>query len=341
MKRIVLAITILSLVFVSACTKKEKQSTAETQTESNAKYVKTEIAKTGNIESYLEYTGKIMADQYNDLAPQMNVKIDKIHVSEGDFVKKGALLISLDKNTLTQLEVNFKNAEKNYQRTKNLLVNQAIDQKSYDDIEALYISAKASYESNLGNFIIRAPFDGYITDITQKEGENYNSMLMGSGINGLIRIVSLNTMKAIVAISDKDLAYVKKGQNVYVNSDIYPDKTFSATVKSISASANSVSGLYNCEILIQNTQQELKHNQYARFKIVKGKASNAILIPTRSIIDPDIVFTMIDGKAVKNIIQKGIGNKEYTQVITGIKEGDVIITEGSIGIDEGTPVVDK
>lgn len=341
MKKTILAITILSLFFVFACQKKESQNKAETQTESNAKYVKTEIAKTGSIESYLEYTGKIMADQYNDLAPQMSVKIEKIHVSEGDFVKKGTVLISLDKNALKQLEVNHKNAEKNYQRAKSLLANQAIDQKSYDDIEALYISAKASYESNLGNFIISAPFDGYITDITQKEGENYNAMQMGSAINGLIRIVNLNTMKAIVALSDKDLAFVKKGQHVYVNSDMYPDQTYSATVKSISASANTASGLYNCEILIQNAHQELKHNQYARFKIVKEKANNAILIPTRSIIDPDIVFSVADGKAVKNIIKKGISNKEYTQVITGIKEGEVIITEGSIGIDEGTPVVDK
>lgn len=339
-KKLCLLILMIGLLLIFAC--KSKTETPKSEEFTGAKYVKTEQAYISDIQSLLEYSGKIEAEKFIDIAPLLSLKIQNIYIKEGDYVKKGTLLASLDKNTLVQLEATFKNAEKNYQRAKNLLVNNAIDQRSFDDIEALFINTKANYESNLDNLQIKAPFDGVITTISQKTGETY-SPLMGnvSGINGLFRLMNLSTMKAKIKIPDKDLIYVKRGHTVNIRSDANPNQIFSGSVILVIPEANAISGLYTCEISIKNSNKLLKHNQYARFEVIKQSAKNVLLVPISAIIDSNIVFTVENNKAKKHLVKTGIYNKKQVQILDGLTKDDLVITEGSLGLKDGTSVIIK
>jgi len=338
MKNIYSLLLIITLI-IFGCSSKSKTEN-KTVNFSGSKYVKTEPVTRGSIESSMEFQGRIEAEQIADLAPSMPLKIEKIYVKAGDLVKKGTILAAMDKNTLIQFESAFKNAEKNYQRAKNLLSGNAIDQRTYDDIEALYISSKAAYETNLDNLQLKAPFDGVVTAVTQKEGELYNAY-SASGVGGLIRIMNLSNMKAVISIPDKDLVWIKKGSVVRISSDAVSNKIFTGTVRSILPEANALSGLYKCEISIKNRNNELKHNQFARIKIVRANASNALIIPVSALLDSGIVFTAKDDKAVKNYVKTGIINKTQVQILNGLLVGEQVITEGSLGLGNGSSITVK
>jgi len=335
------SILVLLLILMTACQDKNDKTDKDANELTGSKYVSVAQVKRSDIESWLEYSGKLSAVQINDIAPQIPQKIEKIYVSEGDFVKQGTLLVSFDTNTIEQLRVNYENIKKNYERSKELLKSAVIDQKTYDDVEALYISTKASYETSMSNLKIRAPFDGFISNITQKEGENYSPMMNSAGINGLIRIINLSQMKADLSVTDKDLHKIKKGQTVFITSDANLEKTYKGTVSMIASSAHPVSGLYQCEVKLNNPDLELKHNQFARFKIVIQKQSNTLLIPVSAIIDGNSVFVVKEGKAFKRTIETGISNKQFVQVKSGLQVDETVIIEGNIGISDSTSVIIK
>lgn len=337
MKRIIF-ILIISLALIS-CGKKEKNIVKEVAEFTGSKYVSLATVISSDIQSYLEYSGKLTAVQINDIAPQIPQKIEKIYIKENDFVQKGDTLIAFDRNTIAQLKANYDNVQKNYDRSKELLKNQVIDQKTFDDIELLYTSTKANYETSMHSLLITAPFSGIVTNITQKEGENYSPMMNAAGINGLLRIVNLSEMKAEIAVTDFDLNKIKKGQRVIVHTDLNPEKDYHGTVSRLSSSANALSGLYQCEITVNNINNELKNNQFARIKIINQKASNALIIPIKAILEDNSVYIVEDGKAYKRELTLGIINKDYAQVLEGLALGDSVIVEGNVGIVDGVSVV--
>lgn len=337
-KNIILLIIVLSLGLVG-CKNKEKVAVKETEDFTGSKYVSVAEVVKADIEAYAEYTGRLAAIEMNDIAPQIPQRIDKIHINEGDFVNKGQLLVSFDKNTVDQLKANYDNVKKNYDRSKELLKSGVIDQKTFDDIEVLYTSTKASYETSMNNLEIRAPFAGIVTNITQKEGENYTSMMSASGVMGLLRIVNLANMKADLSVTDIDLHRIKKGQAVYIFSDANPGTVYHGVVSLISASANAMTGLYQCEVKVNNSKQELKHNQFARFNIVTQKAKNALIIPLSAVIESNIVYVVEDGKAIRREVKTGISSKDSIQIIDGLFLGETVIVDGNIGIADGISVV--
>lgn len=339
--RICLIITLLIVGLMIGCNQKAKQE-KKTAEFSGAKYVKTQMVQLSDIESTMDFQGKVMAEQLIDIAPTLPVKIDKILVQEGNSVKKGDLLALMDKNTLIQLESSYRNIEKNYLRSKALYENQALDQRTFDDMEALYTSSKANYETSLDNLQIRAPFDGVVTAVTQKEGETFNSFTgSASGVNGLFRLMKVNKMKAVIALSDKDLVFVKKGNSVKIYTDVSPEHPFTGVVRTILPEASLLSGLYTCEISLNNSNQSLRHNQFARVVISKEKARQSLIIPVSALLDSSVVYSVEKNKAKKNNVRTGIINKDFVQILSGLKAGDQVIIEGSLGLEDGSDVIVK
>ncbi|MBP7564338.1 MAG: biotin/lipoyl-binding protein, partial [Candidatus Cloacimonetes bacterium] len=114
------SILVLLLILMTACQDKNDKTDKDANELTGSKYVSVAQVKRSDIESWLEYSGKLSAVQINDIAPQIPQKIEKIYVSEGDFVKQGTLLVSFDTNTIEQLRVNYENIKKNYERSKEL-----------------------------------------------------------------------------------------------------------------------------------------------------------------------------------------------------------------------------
>ena len=257
MKKYLIVILVLALF---GCSKSKEAKKTQTYTQPSREVTSVKSVQK-EINSYTSYSGKLVAENIVNISPVMSAKIDTLKVTEGMFVKKGQLLVVFDNNQLKQTETQFANLKKNYERMKTLYKSNSIDQKSFEEVETGYITMKESLDFLRENTDIVAPIDGVISKITAKEGEIFNTMMNPF----FIRIVNLDKMKVIVNISDVDIVQIAIGQKAIlsVNNIDYFGK-----VSYISPEADMMSGTFPCEITINNPKNELKHNQFAKVKIV-------------------------------------------------------------------------
>lgn len=330
MQRIFL-IALLAILLLLGCDNKTDQ---EIKAEfSGSREVKVAVARRGDISSYIEFSGKLDADETVNISPAFSAKIKKIAVVEGRLVNQGDLLAELEDRQLVQAKTQFDNLEKSYFRMVELKKSGAIDKASYDEVETAYKIAKSNLDFVMENTHIRAPMDGVITMIYKKAGENYDAMMDPF----LIRMINLKRFKAKIQVSDADINQVKKLQNVIVKVNSSTED-FIGKVAFISPEADLMSGTFEVEIEVKNRGNQLRNNQFARIKLLTETADNTIIIPQKAVIKNNLVFTVENGKAVKNPVELGIGNEYEIEVRSGLQENDQVVILGNVGLTAGDPV---
>ncbi|MFC1897975.1 efflux RND transporter periplasmic adaptor subunit [Candidatus Cloacimonadota bacterium] len=295
--------------------------------------VKVTTAELADISSYIEYSGKIAADDAINLKPALGGKIMSMLVDEGSLVKKGDLLAKLDDTQLIQAKTQFNNAEKNYKRMLELKKTGAIDGATFDEVETGYKMAQTSMEFLVENTHILAPIDGVVTTVFKKQGENFDAMMDPF----LIRMVNLSKVKAKIQISDADVNLIKKGQNVVLNIN-NSDEDFTGKISFVSPEADMMAGTFTVEMIVRNKNNKLRNNQFVRVKVLTATSNDAVVVPQEAVIDGDHVFIIQSEKAVMKIVSLGLENEYEIEITTGINAGDEVVVIGNAGLSEGDKV---
>jgi RND family efflux transporter MFP subunit len=329
---LIIPIIIFTLVF--GCSRDEEQHNNTRTSAIAERNVRIAEAVRKDFYAGIETTGRIQSDVYVNIAPSINGKIDKIHVREGDVVSKGDLLLELDDLNLIQAEQNYQNLERNYWRMSELFRNDAIDQQSFEEIETAYQIAKRNFEYALENTRIKAPIDGKIVTIALKEGENYTPM----SLPALVKILSLTRMKAVTQLSDRDYARTEIGMRATARVDALPDKALEGYVSFISSEADPYSGTFRCEIIIEEENSILRHNQFTRIFISTDEVKNAVVVPAAAILNNNTAYVVKNNRAIRREVETGISSNIEVEVISGIAAGDQVIILGNIGLTDNYPV---
>jgi len=325
---------LMLIIILLGCNQKRKEKNEISKQEFGARKVKVVSVKRTNISSYLEYSGTLEAENIVNITPAIPTVIKKIFVREGDKIKTGDLLLQMDETNLTQAKSNYLNLKEKFERMKKLKETGSIDEQSFEDVQTAYQIAESTYRFALENTEIRTPIDGTVTLVAQKEGETYNSMLTPV----LIRIVNTEKMIANIHVSDKDIALIKEKQQVEIQIDNKPNEIFHGTVYFKSPEADKFSGTFQCKISVNNSRNLLKHNQFAKIRIILKTVENALIIPQKAVTDEQFVFVAEKGIAKKKMIKTGIENESEVEVITGLEEGANVIIEGIVGLKDGNKI---
>ena len=331
LKKLIILVALL-VIALAGCQKKTEQEEVKEEF-TGAREVKVATARMGDISSYIEFSGKIEAEKTVNIAPSMSGRIAKLIVDVGSVVKKGDLLAKLDDTQLKQAKIQFINMEKNYKRMQELQKTGAIDGATFDEVETGYKVAKSSYEFMLENTEIRAPINGVVSLIFKKEGEHYDAMMDPM----LLRMLNLDEIKAKIQVSDADVNKIKKGQKAILSVSSSVEE-FTGRVSFVSPEADMMSGTFNVEITVQNAGGKLKHNQFTRIRLLYETSEDAVIIQQKAVLESEFVFVVQNEKAIKKYVSLGLGNEYEIEVIDGIKEGEIVITNGSIGLSDGDKV---
>ncbi len=291
-------ILILTLAFTFInCAKEDKKVNAD-----NLPAIKVNVVKVSSNTNnpFLSVSGKIQASKSADLSTRMMGFVKKVHVNVGDKVKKGQLLISINNTDLqakkaqvdagiTQAKTAFYNAEKNYNRFKNLFESNSITQKEMDDMTTNYEMAKASVESanQMKNEInaqftysnIKAPFSGIIT---AKNIENGNMANPGMP---LISIETPKDFEVIAMVPESEISQIKKGSTVDVLVKSI-NKTVIGKVTEVSTSAKNTGGQYLVKIKLEKLATTILSGMFAtvQFPIERKATSSIVSIPEEAIV---------------------------------------------------------
>lgn len=299
---------------------------------------------------YLELQGDVQTKQNVLIYPEMAGTLVQIYVTEGENVKKDQLLAKIDNggmgSQLAQLKTQLALAKTTYERQKNLW-----DQKVGTEIQ--YLQSKTNYEAQqqavsqleatLEKYQIRAPFSGIIDNVIKEEG---TVVAPGPG-SEIFRIVNLSNMYVEVPVPENYLNAITVGKTVNVYFPVLGD-TIQTKVRQTGNFIDPANRSFTVEVAVPNQSGRIKPNLTAKVQINDYKNGNAILIP-QSIISENAegeqyAYLAVNknaeniATAKRSIIKTGKSQGDFIEVLSGIKSGQEIITEGARSVRDDQKV---
>jgi len=182
-------------------------------------------------------------------------------------------------------------------------------------------------EIQLSYATIKAPISGVIASITTQEGEN---VAVGLSAPTFVTIVDLNRLQVDVFVDETDIGKVKVGQGATFTVDAYPNQEFSGKVIAIYPKAVIQQNVvyYDVVIAISNSDGLLRPDMTASVTIYAEKRESVLTVPNKAIKREDgkkYVYLVEDNKIDKREIKIGWRDSNYTEILTGLKEGERVI----------------
>jgi len=325
---IFLAIVIFGFVTISNLVQqKKKEAEAEKFT-----------VKKGTVSEDLILSGKIKAEEDAQLFFPTSGKLVWVGVKEGDFVKKGQALASLDKTplnaayqqALNNIRMYEANVEATYDSLKGKDTSETFAQKATRTTSEVakdnaYDALKIA-EYNLKNATLIAPFSGFVTYLANPfSGVNVSAAQMQ------IEIVNPQTIYFEVTASQDEVTKLKEDQEVKIILDSFPEKEIKGKISFISLTPINIQegSDYKVKIsLIDLKEEDLKSLKIgmtgdARFSLEK---KDDVLYAPSQFIKADKKGKYVNLGSIKNkvYIKTGLEGEEYTEIKEGVKEGDIL-----------------
>ena len=308
--------------------------------------VSTQSISFSKFEHLFNATGSVEAVQTAYISPEINGQISQVHVSDGEHVKKGQLLVSLNakvlKNTLLELKSNLKLAETIYQKQKGLW-----EQKIGSEIQ--FLEAKNQKESLENKIVtlqsqldmaqVKAPFSGIVDHVYFKKGE-----LVAPG-QRLIDLVNLNKLYVNAEISETFLPTINSGSPVEIQFSSYPDIHIRTSVKRISHIINPKNRTFKVQMEIENRHNKLKPNMLAIISMKDFVSEKAIVVPSIAVKEDSkgmflFVATEKAGRTIaeKIYVKTGFSQGDKTMITSGLSLGQQVIIEGYSLVKNGSNI---
>lgn len=294
---------------------------------------------------YIDLQGRVDADESVIATSKMPGALTRVLVDNGDYVKKGQLLAEIDdaviRSNLAELEGQLAMATDLYERQKSLW-----DQKIGSEVQ--YIQARNNKESiersiatlkeNWALTKIRAPISGTVDMVVLRSGQ-----AIAPGI-ALCTILDLTKLKVKGDVTESYVSKVAKGDEVQV---YFPDSKTEITtrVSYVSKSINPTNRTFVVECDLKG-KGEYRANQIAVMKIVDYYNPKAINIPVNLIQhaeDGDFVLIAESTENSQAIARKvrvtqGQNYNGMVEILTGLKEGDKVISTGFQDVNNGETI---
>lgn len=258
----------------------------------------------------------------------------------GDAVRRGTVIAQLESNVIREnlrsAELDLSKAQKDVDRFRNLASIGAITIRELEDAQIALRNTEnriIELKDQLANTTIIAPVSGILNKDYFEEG---TLLTIGSNVADL---VDDKDLKMVVNVTEKEILKLKKGQEVSITTEVYPNSTFFGTIDAISPKSND-QYYYSLEININNSQ--LRPGLFATAVINVEKGSRDVLAISREAIVGGLkspyVFVIRDSKAYKVPVQVGVSNEKYIGINNGISLGDLVVISGQINLVDGSDV---
>ena len=295
-----------------------------------------------NIVDAGNYTGTFEPNKETKISADIQGKINAVLVDIGSYVSKGQTLIQLDnsllKLQLQTVEVQIEGLEDDVKRYTILTEADAVQGVQLEKARLGLKSAKiqrATLLEQISKTSIKAPFNGVVTAKLNEEGG-----FAAPGVP-LLQITDISTLRFTVNVPENDLVKFQNNQTYKINADVYPDISLSGKVSMIGSKAN-MGNSFPIQFQVANTKNlSIKSGMFGKVNLSESEQEQGILIPTSAIMEENgiaKVYVIKNGKAVLKTIttSKTIGNK--TLVSSGLKEDDIIVTNGFINLFDGANI---
>jgi RND family efflux transporter MFP subunit len=315
----------------------------EQQVEERVRPVSVATVEMTNTTPTLEFSGSILPAREASVGAMVSAQVKTIHVEPGDRVSKGDLMVEMAGEHLTQVKAQFVATEKDWERMTRLLDAGAVTQQTFDQVDAGYQAAKASYDLVRESTMIRAPFDGIVSATYLEEGEVFVLMPGGNASTpAIVEVVQMNKVKVEIAVSERDLPEVRKGLTAKVTVATYPDREFEGTVTLVEPVVSSMTRTAKAEVTIPNAGELLRPGMFANLRLAL-EPRDVLLVTHDGVLQQEGTgrrYSMLydDGVARRVDVVLGSTIDGYHEVLSGLEAGQQVITTGRYRLGDGARV---
>jgi cobalt-zinc-cadmium efflux system membrane fusion protein len=240
-------------------------------------------------------------------------------------------------------------AEKNYAREKDLYQHHAVAQRDLEQAESDRNQAQADLNaaeqgmkilgirnpselaksSTSAQIPVLAPISGEVVERLVSPGQ-----VVQAGQTQAFTISDLSTVWVLANVYQADLALVRSGDDVTVQTDAYPG-TFHGRISYVSPALDPNTRTLQARIVVDNPSEKLKKDMYCTVTVTAGSISNAIAVPDSSILRDDnnqpFVYVAIGANQFgRRDVEIGQSENEKTQILKGISVGERVVGDGSL-----------
>lgn len=308
-----------------------------------------------------------------EILPRVTGRLEKLHVRQGDQVKKGQILATLEhvqqdaligsvnaqaasaKADTEKAKAEMMNAKTNLDRYARLVKEGFSTQQQYDSVETAYSSARASHNATLAkekqaaaelqrvssakaDYIIVAPIDGTVL--------NDFSLTTGTMISPgspIMDIADLSRLKAILKVPESNIFAVKSGMPVYLKFDALPAEEFIGKVTRLDQYVDPSTRTSNVDIELDNKEAggRLRPGMFGQASIVIRETKNALLVPESALHESETGYYLLleeNGTAKLRAVETGIRQGTMIHIKDGLKPGERVIIFGGNNLNDGDKV---
>lgn len=267
-------------------------------------------------------SGTVKAEREGILAFGTVGRVQRVAVELGDRVKAGQVLAEIESEDLV---ASYETAQKEAQRIRALVRSSTIASFETEQAQQLLMRAKAALEKSK----IKAPFDGIIAELNLEEGQL--SQVTMPDPKAMIRIVDVHPRYVEAEIDELDLRQVKVGQDARVKILAVRREPFKGKVRQVIpfvSTRREQDRTVLIELTVESEGGLLPAGASADVEVVTQFKPSVMTIPSRTILGRGtsrFVYRAVDGIARRTPLSVGLTNYDRTEVLEGLKEGDLII----------------
>lgn len=349
-------------VFLISCNKKESQTPPPIP----APFI-TAVAK--DVPIYKEFAAQTFGDLDIVLTARVDGILNGIHFTEGQKVRKGQLLYTIDpleyetkveqvKGQVATSQSNLANAEEELKRVKPLVEINAVSQREYDAAVAKAKAARSNYESTQASLRnqqlersycnIISPIDGIIGISNARVGDYISRMGNSSKLNTVSR---LEKVRVRFTISEAEFLEYRKKKSLTTNHDandmelllsdgsVHPYK---GVLNFSDAKIDPTTGTMTIETTFPNPENNLRSGQFSKVRALIENQRNAIAIPQKAVTEMQGIYQVLlidkENKIQVRIVEVGEKVGDNWIITKGVNAGDKVAIVGSLFIQPGSVV---
>jgi membrane fusion protein (multidrug efflux system) len=289
----------------------------------------------------LSLSGSIDANEQIEVRSEVSGVVESINFDEGTLVSKGQMLFKINdielRAQLSQAKTRQTLASENERRARLLLQKEAISQEEYDIASADFRSAQAQtqlIQAQIAKTTVRAPFSGKIGLRSISKGTYVTPTAI------IAKLVNTNQVKITFSIPEKYATKMKVNSplsfTVSGSKEIYIAKIYA-----IEPEIEVATRTLKMRAIAQNSEGKLIPGTFANIALPLEKINDALLVPTEALIpiqNGKKVFIAINGKAKEVIVETGARTDKNVLVISGLKAGDTVLTNGVMTLKDDSAV---
>ena len=341
MKRQLLVLFLLPLLMVACGDRKQPVAKAPVT-------VSVCVASSGDANGAAEYVGTITERMGTSLSFEVPGRIERLLVDNGDHVAKGQAIATIDPTSLRDAHdmalATLRQAQDAYRRFEPLHRQGVISDIQWVEVQTKLDQAKSAEtlsRTQMSRTTLYAPFAGVIANRSAERGMN---VMAGQAI---CRVVDIAGVDVLVSVPEGEVSHVAVGGRARVTVAAVGGRSYTAVVKEKGVTANAVSHTYDVKLAISGADGRLMPGMVCSVVMqgAQGEVATSpgvISVPVDAVkLDSDnrrFVWLVLGGKARRQYVTVGDFTNRGVCITSGVRQGDLVVTEGSQKISEGMRV---